>query len=176
MKKILSILFILLLFGCTSKPVTPTNEVEDLFYKYNSLDKVVIDQLEEAINAEDLTNEQKDKYKEIFKRQYKDLKYTIKDEVIDDNISTVTVEIEVYDLNKTKTITDAFLEENPKEFEDDGVFNQNKYIDYKLNEMQATKERIKYTLELTLTNIEGTWKIDNLVDSERQKIHGTYEE
>lgn len=176
MKKILSILFILILFGCTSKQVTPSKEVEDLFYKYNSLDKVVMDQLEEAIDKEDLTNEQKNKYKEIFKRQYRDLKYTIKDEVIDDNISTVTVEIEVYDLNKTKTITDAFLEENPQEFEENGIFNKNKYIDYKLNEMQTTKERTRYTLELTLTNIEGSWRIDNLVDSERQKIHGTYEE
>ena len=175
MKKLLSILFIFIIVGCTMKSNTPTDEVEDLFYRYNSLDNVILTQLDTVINDNDLTDEQKEKYLDVFKRQYKDLKYDIKDIVINDDNAIATVQIEVYNLNKVKTDSQNYLDNNKDEFEDEqGVFNESIYWDYRLNEMLNTNEKINYTLELKLTKIDNTWNIDQLNDTERQKIHGVY--
>ena len=40
--------------------------------------------------------------------------------------------------------------------------------------MEEVKDRVKYTLELTLTKIDDEWELDNLTETERQKIHGIY--
>ena len=36
--------------------------------------------------------------------------------------------------------------------------------------------QIKNTLELNLTKEDDEWKLDNLTETERQKIHGIYEQ
>ena len=65
------------------------------------------------MSTEDLTDSEKAKYKDVLKRQYEDLNYTIKDEVITDDKAVVTAEIEVYDLKKVMNDADKYLEENP---------------------------------------------------------------
>ena len=40
--------------------------------------------------------------------------------------------------------------------------------------MEKTNTKVKYTLELTLTKTDDEWEVDNLTETERQKIHGIY--
>ena len=74
-------------------------------------------------------------YKELMKKQYKDLTYTIKEELIDGNNATVTVEIEVYDYNKAINDAETYYKNNPNEFKNsDGGIDEEKYMDYKIFE------------------------------------------
>jgi hypothetical protein len=41
--------------------------------------------------------------------------------------------------------------------------------------MKKEKERVKYTLSFTLVKIDDEWKLDDLTETQREKIHGTYD-
>ena len=176
MRKILIFLFsILLLTGCNTT-TSPKNEVQKLFLNYNSLSSDLLIQLDSVINTEELTLEEKDKYKEVLKRQYEDLKYKIKDEVVDEDKAVVTVEIEVYNLAKVINEAQEYLNANRDQFYIDRKFSNELFWDYKLDNMIKTSERIKYDLDLTLTKIDNKWVLDELLESNRQKIHGLFNE
>jgi uncharacterized protein YcfL len=177
MKKLFSILLItFLLAGCTFGKATPTQEVEVFFSKYQTLDTVVISQLNNMVDADaTLSATQKTNYKEAIKRQYRDLSYEVKDEKIDGNKATVTVEIEVYDLHKTLKTAEQYLADHSNLFTSgDGSFDNNKYLDYRISQMSKEKEKIKYTLNLSLTKSDKGWILDDLSSIDREKIHGLY--
>lgn len=172
MKKIL-IFFImcLLISGCNSD--RPKKEVQKLFSNYNNLTSDLLIQLDSVMESEDLTDEQINKYKDVLKRQYKDLKYKINDEVINQDNAIVSVEIEVYDLRSTLDNIDEYVIDNSDFYVDDKLDNE-KVWDYKLDNMLKVSDRIKYNLDITLTKIDNKWQIDDLLETDRQKIHGLY--
>lgn len=175
MKKILIfLLFIFLISGCGKNANSPTSEVQKLFSNYNSLSSDVLIQLDSVMESENLTDEQISKYKEVIKRQYEDLKYTINDEVISDDKAIVSVDIEVYDLNKIISDSDEYLKNNKDEFYVDDKLDNNKFWDYKLDKMFEAKDRIKYTIDFSLTKLNNKWHLDELLETDRQKIHGLY--
>ena len=175
MKKILIFLFVLLLFtGCEKTMNNPKSEVQRLFSNYNLLSSDVLIQLNTVIDGELLNETQKTKYKDVLKRQYEDLKYSIKDEVITGDNAIVSVEIEVYDLSKVIKESEDYLENNKEEFYKGGEFDNSLFWDYKLDKMYKTNDRITYTLDLSLTKIDNRWVLDNLLETDRQKIHGLY--
>ncbi len=180
MKKILIFLIsILFIAGCScnkEESNTPKGEVQKLFSDYNSLSSDVLIQLDSVMENEDLTDSHKTRYKDILKRQYEDLKYEIKDEVITDENAIVTVEIEVYDLKKAVTESNTYIELNKKDFYSEGteIINSVKEWDYKLDKMEKTTNRVKYTIDFSLTKIDNKWILDDLLESDRQKIHGLY--
>ncbi len=177
MKKIISILLTLILFvGCGNFRASPIGEVEDFLSKYQKLDSEVIGQLNTIVDADaNLTSEQKVDYKNAIKRQYRDLTYNIKDEIIDGDTATVTVEIEVYDYHKALVMAEQHLNENPDDFlTENDTFDERKYFDYKTEQMANTTDKIKYTLSLTLTKQDENWVIDNISETVRTKIHGLY--
>ena len=165
-------------FGCDKIGNTPTKKVEELMGKYQSIDEDVTNNMEDVIDLENnLTDTQKDRYRELLKKQYSNLTYEIKDEKIDGDNATVEVEIEVYDLSKATSEAEDKLANNPEEFNDEkGSYNDELYTDYKLDRMEKAKDRTKYTLDLTLTKEDGEWEVDNLTEIERDKIHGIYNE
>lgn len=178
MRKIWPIfLTIIFLTGCFNFRKTPTAEVEDFFSKYQKLDTVVLDQLDEVVDEDtDLTTAQKKDYKEAIKRQYQNLTYNIKEEEINADEATVTVEIEVYDYHKALVAAQNYLTENPDEFTDaDDTFDESEYFAYKVDKMMNMKEKIKYTLNLTLTKENKDWVLDDLTEIDRSKIHGLYD-
>ena len=125
--------------------------------------------------SEDLTDEQINTYKNILKRQYEDLKYKITDEVISDDKAIVTAEIEVYDLRKVIDESEKYLETHESEFYDENeTIDTSKFWDYKLKGMKEVTDRVKYTIDFTLTKIDNEWQLDNLLETDRQKIHGLY--
>lgn len=179
MKKLL-VFLIAIIFMCTGcgedTTNTPKGEVQKLFSDYTSLSSDVLIQLDSVMAVEDLTDAQKSKYKDILKRQYEDLKYKIKDEVVSDDKAIVTVDVEVYNLRKVITDADTYLETNKKDFYKTGtkVIDTEKYWDYKLEKMKSSTDRVTYTIDFSLTKVDKEWQLDDLLESDRQKIHGLY--
>ena len=72
MKKLFTFLFFLILFiGCSNINNTPTKKVEELLNKYQTLDSDVLSNLEYSMESNNLTEEQKNIYRDIMKKQYK---------------------------------------------------------------------------------------------------------
>lgn len=181
MKKILSILSIgLILTGCSlGKDMrnTPTKQVETYLNQYQTLDSNVLTKLDSLVDQEELfDDDQKITYKDILKKHYQDLTYTIKEETVNGDKATVETEIEVNDYTKALKEAENYRTTNEKEFlDDDNKFNETKFNDYKLNLLKSNKERVKYTIYFSLTKVDGEWKLDDLTDSEEEKILGIYE-
>lgn len=177
MKKILLfILSIFLLTGCDTLMNTPTKRVENLLSKYQTQDEEVLTQLDDTLRDETLlNNEQKDRYRNLMTKQYKNLAYTVKNETIDGKTAVVEVEIEVYDYNKAITASEDYLLNNASEFQDDiGQVNNTQYNDYKITQMEGVKDKVTYTINFTLSKVDDKWLIDDLTETERMKIHGLY--
>ncbi len=52
--------------------------------------------------------------------------------------------------------------------------DEDKFLDYKLSQMENVNDTIKYTIEFTLTKTDGKWKIDSLSNADIEKLHGIY--
>lgn len=144
---------------------TPTSKVEELFLKYQKLDDDVSTNIEEVLNEQNLSETQKERYRKVLEDQYKNISYQIKEEIIDGNTSTVVVEIEVTDLKKA--INDLIFDSN--------IYTKETYDEEKLNRLEKAKDKVKYTLELTLTkDTNDKWKLNALTNEEISKIQGMY--
>ncbi len=180
-KKRIFVLSFLLLFSfvviaCGNVSNTPTKKVEEFLTKYQTFDSDVEEDLKNTIDNEDLTDEEKDRYKKLISEQYKGLTYEVKNETIDGDNATVEVEIEVKDFATAISNAEDYLSEHEDEFKNkDGEYDNSVYTKYKLDEMEKVKEKVKYTLQLTLTKVDDEWKMDDLTETEKQKIHGIYD-
>ena len=165
----------ILLVGCTLSN-TPTKKVERYLDNYRNLDETVLTQLDTIVEADTImTATQKEDYRNILKRQYQNLVYSVKDEIVDGDKAKVTVEIEVYDLYKITNEADKYYTTSPDEFKDEtGNVSQTKYIDYRLSKLKEAKDKVKYTIEFNLTKVDNVWIIDDINEETRQKIHGLY--
>lgn len=175
MKKIIALLLAsLLLVGCDAAN-TPTAKTEELLMKYQKNDQEVLDDLNNVVSEEMTFNEtQRQRYTEIVKKNYKDLTYDVKDETINGDTATVEVEIEVIDLTKVMYETENYFQANPDEFTVDGNYSPNKYTDYRLDQLEQAKDKVKYTLEIRLKKTNNKWAINDLSDIDIEKINGTY--
>ena len=166
-KKLLLFAFpiLLLLVACTMTN-TPTSKVEDLFTKYQTLDNDIDSAIESILDEQNLSSTRKDRYRMILEKQYKNLTYQIKDEIIDGNTATVITEIEVLDLKKS--IDNLTYDNNLYPTKDE-------YDEEKLNRLEQAKDKVKYTLELTLTKDDNSnWTLNALTNEDIKKIQGMY--
>lgn len=196
------IIAVFVLSGC-SMSNTPTKRVENFLDNYTSNSQSVLKDLKEMVDSDSMMNDsQRTTYSDIMKRQYKDMTYEIKDETIDGDNATVTTEIEVYDYYKINQESQDYFNNNRDEFKEDtdnndeglvekaaeGVkeaakdakeavdnISSSKYIDYRLEKLQNASDRVKYTIDFTLTKVNDKWKLNELDDATRQKIHGLFE-
>ena len=177
MKKILLVIFTLFLFaGCNNTLLnTPTKKVEMFFNKYQSLDDEVMNQLKSVVeNDVSFTKEQGLNYIEIMKKHYQSLKYKIKDEVIDGDTAIVTVEIEVNDYSNILNDADKYLNEHKEEFIKNDKIDYVKYNEYRLSKIKDSKDRVKYTIDMTLSKINDKWELDEVSRDNKDKIQGVY--
>lgn len=176
MKKILLFIFSLfLLTGCDDLTNTPQKQVEMFLSKYQTLDKEVLNDLDNVVALEENFNtEQREKYKALMKKHYQCLTYDIKDYKIDGDKATVTVEIEVTDYSKTIAKTNLYLTTNRDEFLENDEYSPIKFNDYRLKELEKVKDKVKYTLDLTLTKKDDKWELDPITSDVEDKIHGIY--
>ena len=180
MKKILSVLCAMFLItGCSLGDMdnTPTKQVESYLNEYQTLDSNVLSKLDSIVDQEILFDaDQKITYRDILKKHYQDLTYAIKEETINGDKATVEVEIEVNDYTKALKEAESYRTTNENEFMDEnGIFSDTKFNNYKLEKLKDSKERVKYTLYLSLTKVNGKWTLDKLTETEEEKILGIYE-
>lgn len=176
-KILVMILALFLVVGCDSMKDTPTEKVDELLSKYKSKDTTVLAQLEKVVeDAGTMDDTQKANYRKLMERQYENIDYKITEEKIDGNTAVVTAVIEVYDYGKAITAAEEYLEANPSIFLDTetGNTNTSKFFEYKIKQMQEINEKIKYTIGFELVKEDNEWKIKDLNDIDRLKIHGLY--
>ena len=178
-KLILLVSMFIMLCGCNMLDMnnTPKKQVEKFFNSYQTLDKKVLENLNEKVDKEiNLDDKQKDKYRDILKKHYEKLDYEIKDETINGNNATVKVEIEVNDYSQILRQVEEHKVQYPDEFNDsNNNYNDSIFQEYRLNALKDSTDRIKYTLYITLTKIDDKWTVDDITDIDEQKILGIYE-
>ena len=164
-KKILLFIIIPFLLIACSMSNTPTSKVEELFSKYQKLDNDIVIGIDSVLDEQNLTDNHKERYRKLLETQYKNLSYNIKDEIIDGNNATVITEIEVIDYKKA--ISDLTF--------DSTIYTKETFDETKLDYLEAAKDKVTYTLELTLTkDSEGSWKLNALTNEQIKKIQGMY--
>ena len=94
MKKLLSVISItLIMTGCslgTDMDNTPTKQVEEYLNNYQTLNSNVLTELDAVVDQEEAFDEdQKTTYRDILKKHYQDLTYTIKEETVNGDKATV---------------------------------------------------------------------------------------
>ena len=177
MKKLLYILSVsLLLIGCMDLSNTPTKKAEIFLKKYQTLDSDVLTDLDNVLDENmDMNVEQKDKYRSIMKKHYQNLTYEIKDETINGDDAIVEVEISVTDFRKVLDEAGSYLNNNQEEFHDEfGNYDISKYTDYRLDRLKEAREKVKYTIELSLTKVNDEWQVNELNDVTLDKINGVF--
>ena len=168
MKKILGVfIFLLLLVGC-SLSNSPTSKVEDLLSKYQSLDSDIKNGIDNVLEEETLTNNQKERYRKLIEKQYKNLTYQIKDEKIDGDTAIITTEIEVLDYKKATNETSTY-------YLDKKDYTVEEYNDTKLNNLEKVKDKVTYTIDFEVKkDKDGNWQLSSLNNETIKKIQGMY--
>lgn len=181
MKKILKVMLVMVfaitLAGCSCMQKTAKTRVEEFLDQYRNLSANVLGDLDEVVDSETtLSEEQKEKYRDVLKKQYSDLKYEIVDETYDGDTAVVEAKITVYDLYKAQKDASTYLENNRDEFNDEnGTYDSSKFMDYRLEQMQDITDTVEYTISFNLTkDNSGNWQINELSQDDLEKIHGIY--
>ena len=177
MKKILTLFLVSLIFVCTAcGKMSAKDAVSDYLKKYKTLDSEVLLDLENIIKKENLTDSEEEKYREVLKKQYKDLSFEIIDEEYDGDNAYVTVKIAVYDLYKAQNDASEYLKENRDEFNDEnGNYSVSKYMEYRLDKMKEMNDRIEYTLTFTVQKNKDQYEVMQPTENDLLKIHGIYD-
>lgn len=168
MKKIISVfIFLLLLVGC-SLSNNPTSQVEELLNKYQRIDNEIKEGIEEVISNETLTPDQKERYRDLLEKQYKNLSYQVKNERIDGDDAIITVEIET--INYKKAINETTNYYDKKE-----DYTIEEYNNTKLDKLEQETEKVTYTIDFEVSKDEnGNWKLNSLSNETIKKIQGMY--
>lgn len=163
-KLVLLLLPLFFLVGCEIGN-TPTSKIESLLMKYQKLDTDINNGINDILDIQDMSEAQKERYRNLLEKQYKNLTYKIKDELIDGDNATVVVEIEVLDYRNA--IGDLVF--------DSSIYTKETYDDEKLNRLENATGKVTYTLELGLSkDSEGNWKVLALTNEDIKKIQGMY--
>ena len=169
------VISLFLVVGCACSVNKAKDAVEDYLNNYQSLDDNITKQLDEVVEKEELSDEQKEVYREVLERQYKDMKYEITNEVYDGDEAVVTAKITVYDYYQVQQDIAEHLKENREDFYIDGAYDEDLYIDYKLDTMKKYDKTITYTIDFKVTKENSKWVVNDLSESDIEKIHGIYD-
>ena len=175
-KKIILISLFMLCFiltGCSLNN-TPKAKVETLLMKYQKNSDSVMSELDDYLNTLNIKDDAHEEYKKVYTKQYSDLTYNIKDEMIDGDTATVTTQIEVYDYYMIDNDATKYVSDNPDKFSTNNVYDSKKVLEYKIDKLTNAKDRVTYTVIFNLTKVDNEWKVDNLSNEDLEKIHGIY--
>ncbi len=176
MRKFFSLLILLIFVtGCNDMMNTPTRRVEEYLGKYQILDSSVLTQLDSVVDSSSYSEEYKEEYKELMIKQYQNLSYKIKSEYTDGDNANVIVEIEVFDYNNALNEAIDYIEEHSDEFMDDDDESRDEKIEhYKINAMKEVTDKASYTINFSLVKDNKKWVLEEVSDSDLEKIHGLY--
>lgn len=168
-------LFSLLLVGCGCGKKTAKGAVEDYLNQYKNLSSNVISDINNVVDNEDLTDSQKDVYRDVLKRQYQDMTYEVLNESYDKDNATVEVKINVYDYYKVGKDANNYATNNQEQFKENGTYSNKFFMDYKLDKMKNVSDRVEYNIVFNVTkDNNGNYKVNDVSKSDLEKIHGIY--
>ena len=175
MKKIIVLLIMsFILLGCDivdDMDNTPTRRVESFLDAYQRLDSNVLNDLDNLIEDNRFTIEQRTAYKELMKDHYRNLRYEIRDETINGDRATVEVELEVTDFSRILS-----RQTNPNDYlDEEGNFSARIFYDVQIALMREATGTVTYTITFYLTRTDGTWVLDTPSEAIIQKIHGIFQ-
>ncbi len=154
-------LFLFVLTGCELNN-NPTSKVEELLGNYQGLDKKISYNYVALANDSNLDQDIIEKYEDLIKKQYRNLSYEVKEEVIDGGSAVVTVQIDVLNYKK---VLDNYSSYTLSSSEHEKI----------INELKKVKDKVTYTIDFSVTkNKNGDWKLDDLTTEEEQKLLGIY--
>lgn len=171
MKKILY-LFICIMFisGCGNMGNTPTKKVEAFLNKYQTNDEDVMKDLDTTlISDSNLTEDERNDYREFMKKHYQDLTYKIKDEKIDGKNATVTTEVTVRNYADVVNEANEYKLKNADKFTSTDTF-----ASYRLNKLKDVTKTETYTINFYLRKDNNDWKLQDLNEEDQSKINGLY--
>lgn len=164
----------LVLMGC-GKEMTAKEAVADYLENYITLDSHIVEQLDEFVDNEDLTNDQKLLYKEILKKEYSSLTYDIQNERYEKDVAYVTTKINVIDLYNAQQEALKYYNEHIEEFNNDaGIYDKTLFMNYKLKQMKDATKTINYEIEFKVVKNGNDWDVTQLSSEDLEKIHGIY--
>ena len=179
MKKLFGGLIIILscrlITGCSCSKRGAKGAVEDYLNQYKNLSSNVISDINRVVDKEDLTDAQKEKYRDVLKRQYQDMKYKVINESYDGDNATIEVKITVYDYYKVGKDANTYLNNNQDEFKENGTFSNSLFMDYKLDKMKNVTDTVEYDITFNVTKDDNdNYKVSDVSQSDLEKIHGIY--
>lgn len=176
MKKLLAMVVVCLtLVGCGCMEEKAEDAVSDYLNQYKNLSDTITTDLATLTDDEDLNDDQKEVYNEVLKKQYQDLTYEIVNAEYDGDTAVVTTKITVYDLYKAQSDASIYLSENLDKFNDDnGIYDNEKYLDYKLKQMKDMTETVEYTIDFNVKKVDDKWTVEQPSTTDLEKIHGIY--
>lgn len=175
MKKILMLLVLIFLVGCNNSN-TPVGEVEKFLSKYQNLDNEIIVGLNNELEDDtSLTEAQRTLYLDLWKKHYKNLKYSIKDSKIEDDRAIVTASIEVTDYTKSVNESDIYRENHMEEFQDGaGNYDIVKFNDFKISQLMNVTDTVKFEIDFQVIKTDGKWILSELTNDDYLKLSGMY--
>ena len=178
MKKNILIIILLFLIFCffigNLNRKTPERKVREYFNEYQTLSQRAIKHINLLVsNEESLTSSQKEKYRNVLKKHYTNLKYRIKDEKIVNDKAIVFAEIEVK--NNIKVLKNAEYKKNIF-IDNSGNLSLEKFNNYRINLLNNEKSTIKYEISFNLHVKNNKWVINKISDTTKAKMLGIYNE
>lgn len=150
------------------KTGNPTDIVENYLNDYNKLNNDIISKIKYDFNDK-LSNKQEKKYKEIMKKQYQKMFFSILDEHITDSKAVIKVEVTVLNYNYCYNEAANHIIAYSNKFS-----TEERQIDYKLNKLDTCSERVTYDLTFNLKKVNNKWSMSGLSYNDLKKINGTY--
>lgn len=152
MKKIFILFVIIPIFTCGCNNKTPRETVKNYLENYRNFTNEVENNLINCINNYVLNDKIKKNYLLLFKKQFVNLNYTIKDIIYNGNKANVIVDITVFDYKDTNLSNDIEI--------------------LKINFKQESL--IKYTIDFKVKKENKIWKLENVTEEQIKKIMGIY--
>ena len=175
MKKLfLMLVSLFMVVGCSCSNDKAADAVEKYLNDYKGLGDTALKDIDDLVEGEDLTDKGKETYKEVLKRQYRDLIYTIENEDYDGDTAKVTVKITVYALYKAQKDASEYLSNHQDEFLTDREYDNDFYMEYKLEQMRDMNDTVSYNIVFNVTKTDGKWYVEQPSDEVLEKIHGVY--
>lgn len=154
---------------------SPVGMTESYLKKYQKEDKSLTSKITYPF-SDKLNSNQEQRYKEIIKKQYRNIKYNISDEYVGDIDANITVEITVVDLKSEYEKANSYvLAHKDNYLNPEGNLDDEKVTNYKLEKLEKAIDKIDYSIVINYyKNDKNQWVMSELSSSDLEKINGTF--
>ena len=91
-------------------------------------------------------------------------------------IDSPTIDMDDANDETTKDTEDDKAKKDEDKKLDSSNYDQDKFTNYRLTQMENVNDTVTYTIQFTLTKVDGKWQMDQLSNTDIEKLHGIYVE